>query len=1111
MKKNKLTFIIAASFLALGALVGCEASNPTPNSNNVTSNDQGSEVIGGSSVDSGTSQGGGNTSQDGGSTSQGGGNTSQGGGTDVKTDWSDGEKAIMRQYLHGYVLPFVGMDVSVNASQSSGTIKIESQANMASDFLSKYAAIYNEDEAWDGGDISNEYGVSFGNAFAYRRKVSENNKNYYIAVMFTGLEFTPGQEEPHISKDGKFYLEAADPYVYEFPAAFIGQWLSQVYTSTIVPPAFEAEYYSLQEEGVLYGYSERNIESDYKTIVERTGNYTIDANKNSEGYYVCRPNDGTYLMLFKYDAQEKVMILKVESPKGWNVAAINAIFNKYHVTPFALPAIADQNIGFNVSAMEAASGTFLTISVTKVNTQMVQTFVNGLKTLGYKVASSTVDDSESQWFTTANVFTSTGMFTLYITYSKSGSSTNLEIMCNLDANPNVTTNWPAASIARYLDGVTGTLPAFAGTCYGYSYTITNTYSYVTVHVDEGSESAAKDSYVATLTANKYVASGTIAGQSAFKSEDGHILVAISCKPDQYPGEIEILIQEITIVDTPWPTAGVADAVDKLAIFDPITDTIPALDVSSADSCYVNDNYSTKFEIVIEGLASNEAEFVAAFKAAGWKEDPYYAFDSTVSQYGVLISPNNQMVAMFDAYESDLSIYVKLYFDQAYDAWPSQEINTYLNKWGISRDTLPAFNNGLGIYVNEVTGEQKIEIEIGVGSTVRQTALTEYCVALERIGYHYDQTLGGHISDNHELLVVASIELNGIKLVVSNVTMGYKVVGYNGNWTVAEGLAMTDATNPDENYDLQYSASFHVDANAKFKIVDSDNTWYGNEIAGSNSNVFGTDADTNITVSEAGTVTVYFKIYEDKSKAIWLEFVKDQPALVAWPTEAINAQLEAWEVDDEIPVLQDASITDVQFVAITEKSFALTVYGGASLISSYNDLLGASFTYNNEKEGYVSENLLIKTHADQDNLVVAVFLLENEPELEPWPEEALLEYFGEDTFVSIPEIKIAGASYHFEYTDEDGSVKVFYMTVTVADAPTKMAAVIQALENEYSYAYDHDIECYISSSEGLPAYAFDPIDDQSFGLYVAYFQNEVEETVYKLVGPFNDWDYENADG
>ena len=115
MKKNKLTFIIAASFLALSAIAGCDANTPSKNSSKgadnsvLPSSDNGGDQSQGGSDQS---QGGGNTSQGGGNTSQGGGNTSQGGGNE-KTDWTNDEKAMMSRYLHGLVLPFVEMDVNV--------------------------------------------------------------------------------------------------------------------------------------------------------------------------------------------------------------------------------------------------------------------------------------------------------------------------------------------------------------------------------------------------------------------------------------------------------------------------------------------------------------------------------------------------------------------------------------------------------------------------------------------------------------------------------------------------------------------------------------------------------------------------------------------------------------------------------------------------------------------------------------------------------------------------------------------------------------------------------------------------------------------------------------
>ena len=1126
MKKNKFTFLIVASFLALSAIAGCESSNPSEGSaNNAGTSEQqvSSDVTGVSSDNSniqssnvdGSSQGGGNTSQGGGgNTSQGGGNTSQGGGQQQKTDWDDSEKAMMKRVLHGYVLPFVEMDVSVDVSQSSGSLKIQSQSRMANGFLASYAAKFTSDSAWEGGDTSSEYGVYAGNAYTFRRKVVENGKNYYIAVFFTGLDFTPGQEDAQISKDGVFYLEALDPYVYEYPATFIGQYLSAMYGSNIVPPAFTAEYYSLEEEGVLVGYSERNIENSYKTTVETSGNFTVDPQQNAEGYYVCHPTDGKYVMYFKYDAANKLMILKVEALKGWNTAAINAIFRENNVTPFELPVINDENIQFSATAIDTATGVpYVDISVNKVNTQMVQDFVNGLKRLGYKVAVTTVTDNEAQWFTTCNVFTSEGMFTLYITYAPKANPKNLDISFSLAPNPNAYLNWPGASIKRYLDITEDTVPAFAGTCYGYSFTITNTFAYVTVHVDEGSESTARDSYIATLTtANKFVSSGTLAGQPAFKSEDGHILVAISCDPNNYPGEIEILLQYIAVVDTPWPSDEVAAGVAGLFSLNPITDTVPALDVSDASSCYVNDNYAgEKIEICIDGLAASEAEFIAAFKTAGWTEDPYYGFDTPSGAYGALISPNKQLAAYFDTYSNDLSIYVKSYYEQSYYTWPAQDINTVLAKWGVSRDTLPAFNNASFIDLYENNVEQTLSLLVYVGDGLKQTVITDYCIALERIGYHYDETLQGHISNNHELLIKFESDANGVRIIISNVTVVYKVVGLNGNWEYANGLILVDATNPEENYEVQYSASFHVDANATFKVLGSDNNWFGGEVASysnSNNDKFTKLENGDIKVNAAGTVTVYFKIYEDKSKDMWLEFVEDQIVLAPWPSQAVNGMLEGWNATDTLPELQDASITDISFQAISEKSFAITVSGGAGLLDTYNATLLRTYRYDETLLKYVSESekLIVDTHNNGNDLIITVVLADEPVVLEPWPEEALLTYFGENTFTAIPEIKIADASYHIEGTDEFDGFKVFYITVTVENASDKMAAAIEELKNQFSYAYDDVLEGYVSSIENMPVYAFVDGDDQTFGIAIALFP-EASEPTYKLVGLGGEWGYE----
>ena len=1206
MKKNKLTFLIAASFLALSTIAGC-TTDPTSKG---SSKEADNSVLPSSDV-------GGDSN---GQSSQGGDNTSQGGGTTTKTDWTDTEKATMRNALHGLVLPFVEMDVSVSVSQSSGSVKIESQENMASGFLASYKAKFDANPEWTGEDISSEYNVYPGNAFVYQRPVTENGKKYYVAVMFTGLAMNQGDTEPHISKDGRFYLEAMDPYVYEYPAAFIGEWLKASFGTNIVPPAFEAEFYSLDSEGVLIGYNETNIENSYKATLETSGKFTIDPEKNAQGFYVVHPTDGTYIMYFMYDTTQKIMILKVDVPKGWNNAAINKIFNDNNVTPFSLGSISDPNIRFSASEQTVADATYMTISVGDIDVQGVQAYINSLKALGYKIAYPTVEVESNQYSTTVNVITNEGMFTIYVTYSTAENANFLSIWLSLTPNPYVVKDWPAASVARYLLAEHDTVPAFSGQAYGFNFSVMNTYNNVVVILDNGAESAAKDAYIATLTSaeNGYTAHGTLGGQPAFLSPNSEILVAVGCDPVTFPGEINILIQNYTVVETPWPATDVAEAVGRLFSVNPITEALPALDVSDASACYVNGTSdSEQIEIDVDGLGSAYEAVVREFTSNGWTYDAYYAFDSTTSTYGAYVSPQKQLAVFIDVVSGDLVIYVRAARDQYYEAWPAESLNTILAKWGVKKDTLPSFDKSMFIMVNEVSGQQKVEVEIAVGTTVRQTALTDYCVAMERMGYHFDENRGGHISDNHELLVQASIVDNGIKLTISNITLVYKVVGYNSDdWSFANGQLMVDATNPEENYEVQYTASFHVEANAKFKILDSDGNWLGGEIASyanKDNDNFSKLEGGNIQVNFAGTVTVYLKIYEDKSKDMWLEFVKDTVPMAEWPTTQIDATLLAWNVDDEIPVLQNEAIDAVNYAEINEKSFSLTVLGGSSLLADYEALLAENYT---KAEGvWSSDNINIDVHANGNDFVIVVTLKEeepqpepdfkvvglddawdyddgldlteldaeegylgqfsvtfdvekdeafkltngtawvgfdkletndnfsegdnhnivakengsvelkfnkladgsyqiiinftaDEPELKPWPEQEINEYFG-DVFTTVPEIKIANASYEITGTDADDEFKMLFITVTVENASEEATAAMTELHNSFGYEYDGTR--YVTDREGtFPVIIFDEIGTESF--IVGLFQKLEEpapETVYKLVGLNNDWDFENG--
>lgn len=659
MKKNKLTFLIAASFLALGALVGCNADESSEESKNGVESDITTSQLINPSSDIGNSQnsqgGGGNTSQGGGNTSQGGGNTSQGGGgTDVKTDWTDAEKATMRNALHGLVLPFVDMETTVRTNDDGSSVRIESQQNMSGNFLASYAEKFTYEDGWTGGDISYEFEVSYGNAFAYQKAITENSKKYYVSVMFMGVEQNAGSEQANISKTGRFYLEASDPYEYEYPAAFIGQWLGQQFGTTIVPPAFEAEYYNLDSEGVLIGYSERNIEDSYKSTLLSSGNFTIDSARNDDGYLIARAVDGSYILLFKYDSTNKIMILQVMENTGWNTAQINSFFIKYNKRPFDIPAFSDDNVTFKFEevAGQPAGYEMGKITIGRVTTQKVQAYINSLKAAGYVLIDDAVTENY-QWGTTAQILTDEGIYSLDITYYPNASPKKLEIFISLFVDTSRVKAWPAAQMAAIAQASQDVVPEYTGNHIGFHAASQG----VTIYVEDGEEQAARDAYIRDLLAAKYT---LVDGH--YISEHSEIDVEVICNANKWPGQINIAVKPyVAPAVTQWPASDIAQAM--ASNLPSATDTIPEIDVSSANECTVNDNLISEISIYIGGGDISLNDIKTTFRNASWIEDAYYIYDFSLK--GGFVSPSRQLVAHIQQLSEGFEISIKGYFEPSY--------------------------------------------------------------------------------------------------------------------------------------------------------------------------------------------------------------------------------------------------------------------------------------------------------------------------------------------------------------------------------------------------------------------------------------------------------------
>ena len=179
---------------------------------------------------------------------------------------------------------------------------------------------------------------------------------------------------------------------------------------------------------------------------------------------------------------------------------------------------------------------------------------------------------------------------------------------------------------------------------------------------------------------------------------------------------------------------------------------------------------------------------------------------------------------------------------------------------------------------------------------------------KNVEYVSDHTEIATVSESGLITAVAvgnaTISINGAQGVTATVDVtveaapeaAYYVLGLNGDWTIANGVAF--ARNDDgkaENVDKQYKAEFDVDKDEAFKfnngIIYDNPGWeyYGYNLLEAN-DAFEDDADNNIVAKYNGHVTAYLKFLNDDSVAIYLGFeeTKANYSLTGVPAEWTSA-------------------------------------------------------------------------------------------------------------------------------------------------------------------------------------------------------------------------------
>lgn len=1132
MKKGKLLLLLVTSALTFGSLVGCNVSvdiksEESSNGTDVSSNPASSVSSSSRPSISSSSEAGNNSSQSPASsevTSSGAASSQTSDSSEAVTyDWSTEELAIFKEHLYDYYLPHPNKPgVTLRALEGVSQGVMIGGCTFLEGELASYASMYRA-MGWTGGPGS-EFGSNIprGAQYIFTRYFDTPNGKRYLIVTFGCMEYDESGTAKASTK-GLFSLEAVDPYLYSYDDVMntLARVVNVQGIANDLPPELPGvtSYYIEPNEtdgSVLLSMQidSTSAESDFTTLL-RTNGWTIVSGADGSTMKSAISPNGVLKVSYSYDTTQKVLTLTVNGVDSWNSSLVENFFRKYNQTPVAIKPLNVEGASYALTELpdneaSAQAGTFETVYAMmsvygdKINKATFDEYVKSWKNDGYVV--NTTDNS-------SNIMKMIGEDSLYqvmVSFipASDGAKNGIMVMFAAAGRKGSQRSYlyPREQLATFLNGLTDSLPIIDARNAGYVYQTSGDVFALMIYSDEEGAAEAINKYKTTLRQSGYEPDASNANK--FLSRNGEISVELNSTS----GIITMVINRIDT--TPhiieWPADEINQAITG-HISPSITDTLPELTISEATNCYVNTNFSSGFEIVIEGLGSSSNAYKSVFKSNGWVEDPFYQYDN--NSVGALISPNNQLAAHFyvdvtGVNTSDLVIMVSSYSQPLYNPWPAEMINEYLEEDGVTKDTIPAFDKAL--YFRHA-GSAK-EFKVYFYTSNNEVALQLYNDSLKMSGYNMDSELKGYVSANSELLIKTGTEkLDGFDYVMvyvkyigpePEVKPVYKIVGTMNEWSYESSeIELTDF--PDASLASQVKAVFEVEEGDEFKVYDGsgDAGWFGYEILEPNDN-FASNGG-NIKAKEAGTVTLYFKTYKDGSKGIAVVFT---PAPTPWPSDEL-----AEFFGEEITTIPEVNFGEGVSYEVKSKQVIegkKIVRINASVAISGEDMLAykarfaRTYGYVEDPDNYalIAQNAGYPNYSFANNETnVDIYITYEkpaEPEVAEWPGEEIAEYFGE-VFDAIPEFEIEDNT-SFEITQRvDNDINKFM--VINADASLdgdQLARYINAFAETYGYTRNTDNQHYYSENAGYPEYMFSN-NGTSVDIYVIYVKPQTEPVEWPL--------------
>ena len=660
----------------------------------------------------------------------------------TKKAWTTEEAKIMTDHLYGVELPYSGFEESVVTwSNEYETLYIKGGAATDEDLVAYARAL-----------SSIGFVMISQTSYTFRKVISTDNGDRYVKVAY------------YIDEDNEFYLEAYDPFLYEFPTQIALYFAYVNFDSYQTPPAFNADRYEVKTQNMaIYCYKDTTTAvADYTAALneamwDTTGGY--DANQK---FYTAISPDKAYMIYYNYDAQYKSLDIYFAPVNFFNPAPIKAFYEKYCEYTIDIPAINVENANYyfyesQYNSEYIAAGQFeyvhAYLDVLGGEQADADAYAQVLAQAGWDVAGSSDAENKTSNYVAKKQVEELGLAKIDLIYN-SHDGMYLIFYAALDPLPGAT--WPAQEVAAVLGSdITDVLPPYEGYSTGYTVFPADMWGddYILVDVESGTENDCVAAYKATLEKNGYTATP---GGNYF-SPNHQIRVTV-----YYGTSGTFTIEFVAGPFLEWPAARVARMINDLYPYN-VTDVLPAFEGGEEYNTEFYDDEGLYISVSGDDFDSEQAviDYTKVltedngFTPVGEDEDgtPYYG------------SQNKQFaVCSFVDRWGDFYIFVPLF--QGTDSWPQADIDAWMERKGFT-DELPEYD---GDYASAVASEDWPQISVIItldnpSEEDIQSAFDSYCYTLYLAGfehtYSYPSGFGEeYTSPNKQFTVTVCMNDNG---------------------------------------------------------------------------------------------------------------------------------------------------------------------------------------------------------------------------------------------------------------------------------------------------------------------------------------------------------------